>query len=78
MPSNILATIDRLKRELEALRPLPPEVSGRVEQKLRIESNYHSNALEGNTLTLAETRSLLLHGLTAHGKPMREHVDIEG
>ena len=78
MPSNILATIDRLKRELDALRPLPPEVSGRVEQKLRIESNYHSNALEGNTLTLAETRSLLLHGLTAHGKPMREHVDIEG
>ena len=78
MPSTILATIDRLKRELDALLPLPPEVAGRVEQKLRIESNYHSNALEGNTLTLAETRSLLLHGLTARGKPMREHVDIEG
>ncbi len=78
MPNTILATIDRLKRELDALLPLPPEVAGRVEQKLRIESNYHSNALEGNTLTLAETRSLLLHGLTARGKPMREHVDIEG
>lgn len=78
MPSTILATIDRLKRDLDALLPLPPEVAGRVEQKLRIESNYHSNALEGNTLTLAETRSLLLHGLTARGKPMREHVDIEG
>ena len=78
MPSNILATIDRLKQDLDALRPLPPEVAGRVEQKLRIESNYHSNALEGNTLTLGETRSLLLHGLTARGKPMREHLDIEG
>lgn len=78
MPSNILATIDRLKQELDALRPLPPEVSGRVEQKLRIESNYHSNALEGNTLTLVETRSLVLHGLTARGKPMREHLDIQG
>ena len=78
MPSNILETIDRLKRELDALRPLPPEVAGQVEQKLRIESNYHSNALEGNTLTLAETRSLILHGLTARGKPMREHLDIEG
>ncbi|MDE0445470.1 MAG: Fic family protein [Spirochaetaceae bacterium] len=78
MPSTILATIDRLKRDLDALPALPPEVAGRVEQKLRIESNYHSNALEGNTLTLAETRSLLLHGLTARGKPMREHVDIEG
>ena len=78
MPSNILETIDRLKQQLDALRPLPPEVTGRVEQKLRIESNYHSNALEGNTLTLGETRSLLLHGLTARGKPMREHLDIEG
>ena len=78
MPRNILESIDRLKTELDALRPLPAEVTGRVEQKLRIESNYHSNALEGNTLTLGETRSLVLHGLTARGKPMREHVDIEG
>ena len=78
MPSNILESIDRLKTELDALQPLPAEVTGRVEQRLRIESNYHSNALEGNTLTLGETRSLILHGLTARGKPMREHVDIEG
>ena len=78
MASDILDTIDRLKQELDALHPLPPEVAGQVEQKLRIESNYHSNALEGNTLTLAETRSLILHGLTARGKPMREHLDIEG
>ena len=78
MASGILRTIDRLRKELDGLRPLPPEVTGRVEQKLRIESNYHSNALEGNTLTLAEARSLILHGLTARGKPMREHLDIEG
>ena len=46
--------------------------------KLRIESNYHSNAIEGNSLTLGETRSLILHGLTARGKPMRDHLDIKG
>ena len=60
------------------MRPLPSDVVGRIEQKLRIESNYHSNAIEGNSLTLGETRSLILHGLTAHGKPMRDHLDIEG
>ena len=76
--STILDEIDRLKGELDALRPLPPDVLARVEQKLRIESNYHSNAVEGNSLTLGETRSLILHGLTAHGKPMRDHLDIEG
>ena len=78
MASNILETIDRLKQELDALRPLPQEVIARVEQKLRIESNYHSNAIEGNSLTLGETRSLILHGLTARGKPMRDHLDIKG
>ena len=76
--SNVIEKIDALKAELDALRPLPSDVVGRIEQKLRIESNYHSNAIEGNSLTLGETRSLILHGLTAHGKTMRDHLDIEG
>ena len=76
--STIIEKIDRLKGELDKLRPLPADVVGRIEQKLRLDSNYHSNAIEGNSLTLGETRSLILHGLTAHGKPMRDHLDIEG
>ena len=76
--SNVIEEIDRLKKELDALRPLPSDVLDRVAQKLRIESNYHSNAVEGNSLTLGETRSLILHGLTARGKPMRDHLDIKG
>ena len=75
---NALEAIDRLKRELDELRPLPPAIVAQVEQKLRLEANYHSNAIEGNRLTLGETRSLILHGLTARGKPMRDHLDIEG
>ncbi len=76
--ANALRTISKLKRELDSLRPLPPTVLAQVGQKLRLEANYHSNAIEGNTLTLGETRSLILHGLTAHGKPMRDHLDIKG
>jgi len=75
---SILETIDQLKSDLDALRPLSPEVVGRINQKLRLEWNYHSNAVEGNSLTLGETRSLILHGITAHGKPMRDHLDIQG
>ena len=77
MTSSIEA-ITQLKEELDCLRPLPSEVLAQVEQKLRLEANYNSNAIEGNTLTYGETRSLILHGLTAHGKPMRDHLDIEG
>ena len=76
--STVLEEIDGLKGELDALRPLPPDVVGRIGQKLRLEWNYHSNALEGNSLTLGETKSLILHGLTAQGKPMRDHLDIAG
>lgn len=72
------ATLDRLKADLDILRPLAPEQEQRVLQKFRLDWNYHSNAIEGNSLTLGETRSLLLHGLTAAGKPMRDHIDIRG
>ena len=75
---DALAAIDRLKGELDGLRPLEPSALARVAQKLRIDANYHSNAIEGNSLTLGETRSLILHGLTARGKPLRDHLDIEG
>lgn len=78
MVSNLLASIDQLRDELNALRPPAPEVVNRVAQKLRIQADYHSNAIEGNQLTLGETRSLILHGLTAHGKPLRDHLDIQG
>lgn len=75
---SLFTEVDRLKADLDALRPLAPEQEARVLQKFRLEWNYNSNAIEGNSLTLGETRSLLLHGLTAAGKPMRDHLDIRG
>ena len=73
-----LQEINSLKEELDRLRPLAPDRVAQVQQKLRLEANYHSNAIEGNALTLGETRNLILHGLTASGKPMRDHLDIDG
>ena len=40
-----------LKQELDSLRPLKKEDELRVMQKFRLDWNYHSNHLEGNTLT---------------------------
>jgi len=74
----LFTEINHLKADLDALRPLAPEQEQRVLQKFRLEWNYNSNAIEGNSLSLGETRSLLLHGLTAAGKPMRDHLDIKG
>ncbi|MEM7345016.1 MAG: Fic family protein [Chloroflexota bacterium] len=71
-------TIDALKAKIDTL-PTPPTVkSQRLKQTVRIEWNYHSNALEGNLLTLGETQAFLRHDLTAEGKPFRHYLNIKG
>ena len=74
--SSLLARVDSLRDEISALRPLTDEQTGRAMQRLRMEWTYHSNAIEGNSLTYGETRALLMHGVTAHGKPLKDHLDI--
>lgn len=74
----ILQEIDALKKQIDSMRPLPPDVEGRVMQKLRLDWNYNSNAIEGNKLSYGETTALLMHGITAKGKPLKDHLDIQG
>jgi Fic family protein len=74
---KLLLEVDAAKRELDTLRPLPIEIQKKVEQKLRIEWTYHSNAIEGNTLTLSETRSLIISGLHIGNKQGRHYEEIK-
>ncbi|KOS06840.1 hypothetical protein AM493_12995 [Flavobacterium akiainvivens] len=67
-----------LKQQLDSLRPIDKEQEGRIMQKFRLDWNYHSNNLEGNSLTYGETKALLMYGLTAHGKPLRDHFEVTG
>ncbi len=50
-----------LQKELDKLRPLSDEQNQKVLQKFRLDWNYHSNNIEGNSLTYGETKLLLLH-----------------
>ena len=52
--------VDSAKAELDSLRPLDRERESRVLQKFRLWWTYHSNAIEGNTLTQGETEMFLL------------------
>ncbi len=76
--SELFERIDNLKAEIDDLRPIDREQELRILQKFRLDWNYHSNALEGNTLTYGETRAFLLHGITAQGKPFRDYLDMKG
>ena len=69
---NNLKNAIRLKAELDALRPIAPEDERRILQKLRLDWNYHSNHLEGNSLTYGETKALILFGITANGRAVIE------
>jgi Fic family protein len=75
---GFLKDLDKLKNEIESFKPFPKEVEGRIMQKFRLEWNYHSNAIEGNSLTYGETVSFLMYGFTAKGKPLKDHLEIRG
>lgn len=68
--------IDVLKKELDDLRPLPSAAVRNLEEVYRVEWTYNSNAIEGNTLTLLETKLVLEEGLTIGGKKLREHFEV--
>ncbi len=66
--------LDRLKQILDSYRPLPPEIVSNLHEDLVLRWTYNSNAIEGNTLTLKETK-VALEGITIGGKTIREHFE---
>lgn len=66
--------IDRLKAKLDQRRPLSKEITKNLHENLVVEWTYNSNAIEGNTLTLQETK-VVLEGITVGGKTLREHFE---
>lgn len=75
---EIIDRLDTLKTELDTYRPIPADRMNRIMQKLRLEWNFNSNSMEGNTLTKQETQKLLHYGITAKGKPLRDHIEMQG
>ena len=63
------------KAILDAARPLPAYTLKSLREKLFLEWTYNTNAIEGNTLTLNETK-VVLEGITVGGKTLREHLEI--
>ncbi len=66
--------LDALKQKLDSYRPLSPEIVSNLHDDLVLRWTYHSNAIEGNTLTLKETK-VALEGITVGGKTIREHFE---
>lgn len=72
---ELLARVNEKMEQLNSMRPIPADALGRLHEEMRLVHTYHSNAIEGNTLTLQETKLVLEEGLTIGGKSLREHIE---
>lgn len=75
---NILNRIDKLKAEINEIKPLDKHSLNQVKEYYRIGFTYTSNALEGNSLTESETKIVIEDGITIGGKPLRDHLEVLG
>jgi len=63
---------------IKSYRPLSADEVKELDAYFKIGVTYSSNALEGNSLTLSETKVLLEDGITVGGKPIRDCYEATG
>lgn len=59
------------KNRVDKHRPLHPDLLKRLQEDVLVEYIHSTNKIEGNTLTLGETRTVI-QGMTVGGKTLRE------
>ena len=70
--------IDYLQKKIDAFGELSADVKKKINYKFRLDWNYYSNSMEGNTLTMDETRSVMVGNLTVGGKPIKDVLEMIG
>ena len=73
-----ISKIEIFKNFLEKERPLNKGILTKLENNLKTNFIYNSNAIEGSTLTLKETDIILQYGVTLKGKSLKEHEEVKG
>src|ERR1700744_5310504 len=73
-----LQQIDEIQQTINNYGELPDDVLKKINYKFRLEWNYTSNSMEGNTLTKSETRSVMIGNITVNNKPIKDILEIKG
>jgi Fic family protein len=77
---NSVKEIYSLKAKFDLIKPIKPENKKKLDEKFRLEFNYNSNHIEGNTLTYGETKLFLIFGDDAKLSPnhnFREYQEMK-
>lgn len=65
------------REQLRQILPsIPDEVLAKFNKAFEIEYTHNSTAIEGNTLTLIQTKAILEDGLSVGGKTLREIYEV--
>ncbi len=72
---ELLARIEEKKKKFDAYKPLPKALEKNLGDWFRMALTYTSNAIEGNTLSFAETALVVQEGITIGGKSLTEHQE---
>lgn len=75
LPEDYFREIDEKLEKLNKKRPLPQSTLNSLRESSILDWTYNSNAIEGNTLTLRETK-VVLEGITIGGKSVTEHLEV--
>lgn len=63
--------------ELRKAGRLTPKILSNIRRYFKIKNIYHSNAIEGNVLSIGETRQVVEHGLTITGKSLKNQTEAK-
>lgn len=75
---NLLQKADSYKQKISTARPMEKAELKSLDDYFRVGFTYSSNALEGNTLTISETKILLEDGITVGGRPLKDCYEAVG
>jgi Fic family protein len=75
---NKLKEVDLLQRKIEEYGKLSKELLQKINYKFRLDWNYFSNRMEGNTLTIDETKSVMIGNINVRNKPLKDVMEMKG
>ncbi|WP_062397666.1 hypothetical protein [Methanogenium cariaci] len=73
IPSELGLRIKEKITLLHSMPPLPTDVIRKRDEELKVLHTYYSNAIDGNSLDLSETESVVTEGMTIEATSLPEH-----
>lgn len=72
--------MDALKKlfgQWQQTQPLDKRITEQLERQFRVDFNFNSNHLEGNTLTYGQTQLLFMFGETSGNAPLKDYEEMK-